>query len=270
MKTKMPALALLFVLPFVLNAAARVPAGPEEKAAEAARFAKLRERMVEDQIRARGIKDEATLAAMRKIERHKLVPDNYIADAYEDRPLPIGHGQTISQPYIVALMTSLLGLGPGHRVLEVGTGSGYQAAVLAEIVAKVYTIEIYRALHERARDRLTEMGLANVAFRHADGALGWQEEAPFDAIIVTCAASHIPPALLKQLKPGGKMCIPVGPPFGDQRLVLVEKDADGAVTTRTILGVVFVALIKPADAGDQAPAPEEEKKPAEDKKREDR
>ncbi len=224
-----------------------------------ATFERQRRRMVEDQLRARGIKDERVLAAMQAVPRHELVRKADRADAYDDHPLPIGHGQTISQPYIVGLMTELLQVAPGDRVLEVGTGSGYQAAILAAMSAEVYSIEIYRELHERARERLTALGYEKVRLRHGDGALGWPEHAPFDAAIVTCAASHVPPALIEQLKPEGRMCIPVGPPFGYQRLLLLEKNKDGKVQTRTITGVQFVPLIAPKDAGDQAPSEEERK-----------
>ena len=161
--------------------------------------------------------------------------------AYENRPLPIGHGQTISQPYIVAVMTDLLKLEPGHRVLEVGTGSGYQAAILAELTARVYTIEIIEPLGQRAR-RVLASRYANVETRIGDGYYGWQSQAPFDAVIVTAAAGHIPPPLLQQLRPGGRMIIPVGSRFMTQQLVLVRKDEEGTLTTEQILPVIFVPL----------------------------
>jgi protein-L-isoaspartate(D-aspartate) O-methyltransferase len=186
--------------------------------------------------------DPRVTAALAKVPRHALVPDDVKPYAYEDRPLPIGYGQTISQPYIVAIMTALLELEPAHRVLEVGTGSGYQAAVLAEIAREVYSIEIIEALGERARGDLAKLGYARVKLRVGDGYHGWPEAAPFDAIIVTAAASHVPPPLLSQLKPGGRMLVPVGSRFVTQQLVLVEKDSAGKVSTRQILPVRFVPL----------------------------
>lgn len=180
--------------------------------------------------------------AMRKVKRHEFVPPDQQRYAYQNRPLPIGYGQTISQPYIVAVMTDLLDLSPDHVVLEVGTGSGYQAAVLAEYVTKVYTIEIIEQLGKSARERLQRLGYENVEVRLGDGYYGWQEHAPFDAIVVTAAGNHIPPPLLDQLKPGGKMVIPVGSPFMTQQLMLVEKTQEGGITTRQILPVAFVPL----------------------------
>ena len=233
---------LLGVPPVVLDQDADKPAADSAK--ERA-FAKLRKQMVKEQLEGYGIKDEKVLGAMQRALRHRLVPVEYRRLAYHDTPLPIGSGQTISQPYIVALMTSLLDLSRDDRVLEVGTGSGYQAAVLAEIVGTVYSIEIYRPLHERSRKNLEVLGYRNISQRHGDGSLGWKAEAPFDAIIVTCAASHIPPALIEQLKPGGKMCIPVGQPFGSQRLLLVSKNDAGKVSTRTVTRVRFVPLLSP-------------------------
>lgn len=182
------------------------------------------------------------MAALGKVPRHDFVPAKYRDEAYENRPLPIGHGQTISQPYIVAIMTDLLKPRPDQRVLEIGTGSGYQAAVLAELVSQVYTIEIIRALGEEARDRLARLGYTNVAVQIGDGYYGWAEHAPFDAIVVTAAASHIPPPLVEQLKPGGRLIAPVGSRFMVQQLVLVEKGLDGELTTRQILPVSFVPL----------------------------
>jgi protein-L-isoaspartate(D-aspartate) O-methyltransferase len=170
------------------------------------------------------------------------VPEDQQAHAYENRPLPIGFGQSISQPYIVALMTDLLGIKAGDSVLEVGTGSGYQAAVLSGLVARVSTIEIVPQLGERARDILQQLGYDNVEVRIGDGYHGWEERAPFDAIIVTAAASHVPPPLVHQLKPGGRMVIPVGSRFLVQELLVVEKSEAGEVTTRQILPVTFVPL----------------------------
>ena len=186
--------------------------------------------------------DTRVLNALGKVPRHRFVPEHLAEMAYENRPLPIGHGQTISQPYIVALMTDLLRLRPGERVLEIGTGSGYQAAVLAEFTPHVHTMEIIEALGRRARATLGREGYAQVQVRLGDGYHGWPEAAPFDAIIVTAAASHIPPPLVRQLKAGGRMVIPVGTQFLTQHLLLVEKDAKGGVTTRQILPVRFVPL----------------------------
>ena len=191
-----------------------------------------------------GVRDPGTLAAMRAVPRHEFVPDHYRNRAYGDHPLPIGYGQTISQPYIVAYMTEILHLGPGMRVLEVGTGSGYQAAVLAAVGCEVYTVEIFGALAERAGARLEKLAYDNVTGRHADGHYGWIEAAPFDAVIVTAAAGHIPPALVDQLKPGGRMVVPVGSVYGVQNLILVEKDANGEVTTRNLLPVRFVPMLE--------------------------
>ena len=199
--------------------------------------------MVESQIEERGVKDPLVLQAMRAVERHLFIPAPLDQSAYQDRPLPIGHGQTISQPYIVALMTELVEPKPDFKVLEIGAGSGYQAAVLAEIVDQVFTVEIIPALAEWADQRLTKAGYTNVAVKHADGYYGWEEHAPFDAIVVTAAAPHIPPPLIEQLKDGGKMIIPVGSRFRVQQLVLVEKK-NGRVTTRNIIPVRFVPFTR--------------------------
>jgi protein-L-isoaspartate(D-aspartate) O-methyltransferase len=186
--------------------------------------------------------DQRVLAVMAKVPRHEFVPADQIAYAYANRPLPIGHGQTISQPYIVALMTDLAKVEPGHTVLEVGTGSGYQAAVMAQLAKAVYTIEIVEPLGQQATQRLAKLGFDNVHVRLGDGYHGWDEHAPYDAILVTAAASHIPPPLIRQLKPGGRMVIPIGAQFLVQHLMLVEKNADGTVSTRQILTVRFVPL----------------------------
>lgn len=186
--------------------------------------------------------DPKVMDAMRKVPRHEFVPRQERREAYENRPLPIGHGQTISQPYIVALMTDLLEPKRQHKVLEVGTGSGYQAAILAELAAEVFTIEIIEPLGNAAKERLKQLNYKNVHVRIGDGYYGWEEHGPFDGIVVTAAASHIPPPLIQQLKPGGRMVIPVGSRFMVQHLVVVEKDAKGKLTTRQILPVRFVPL----------------------------
>ena len=186
--------------------------------------------------------DGRVLDAIAKVPRHEFVPDDQRPYAYENRPLSIGYGQTISQPYIVAIMTDLLKPKKTDRVLEIGTGSGYQAAILAELVDSVYTIEIVKELGEIATENLKKSGYSTVHTRTGDGYYGWENEAPFDGIVVTAVASHIPPPLIKQLKPGGRMVIPVGGQFMMQYLVLVTKDADNNITTRQILPVRFVPL----------------------------
>ena len=199
------------------------------------------EMMVERQIRRRGVTDQDVLDAMERVPRHEFVPSQYRPQAYADHPLPIGFGQTISQPYIVALMTQLLELKPGHRVLEVGTGSGYQAAILGEIVAEVYTVEIIEALAIQARERLARLGCGNVWVRCGDGYFGWEEHAPYDAIVVTAAAREIPSPLLAQLKDGGKLVVPVGPPGGYQTLWEISKKKT-RFNKRNVTGVLFVPL----------------------------
>ena len=186
--------------------------------------------------------DPAVLTAIETVPRHEFVPEPVRRESYANRPLPIGHGQTISQPYIVALMTDLLDLPEPARVLEVGTGSGYQAAILAELGHQVHTIEIIEPLGVTARSRLSRLGYHTVQTRIGDGYYGWPEAAPFDAIMVTAAASHVPPPLLEQLKEGGRMVIPVGGRFVTQQLVLIEKDRTGELTTRQMLPVIFVPL----------------------------
>jgi protein-L-isoaspartate(D-aspartate) O-methyltransferase len=186
--------------------------------------------------------DERVMAVMASVPRHEFVHPDERAAAYENRPLPIGHGQTISQPYIVAVMTDLLEPKPGCRALEVGTGSGYQAAVLAKLCDKVYTLEIVEPLGQQATQRLARLGYKNVDVRIGDGYYGWPEAAPFDVIVVTAVAGHIPPPLLKQLKPGGRMVLPVGTRFTTQQLVLVRKLENGRITTRQMLPVAFVPL----------------------------
>lgn len=186
--------------------------------------------------------DERVLAALARVPRHEFVPTEWLSRAYQNRPLPIGYGQTISQPYIVALMTDLLDLGKDARVLEIGTGSGYQAAILAELGVEVFTLEIIAPLAKSAQERLRRLGYRRVSTHTGDGYYGWKEHAPYDAIIVTAAANHIPPPLLEQLKPGGRMVIPVGNPFGAQHLYIAAKDRDGRVTTEKSLAVRFVPL----------------------------
>ncbi|MBO3275889.1 protein-L-isoaspartate(D-aspartate) O-methyltransferase [Pseudomonas sp. Milli4] len=183
------------------------------------------------------------MAAMARVPRHRFVPPDETPYAYENRPLPIGHGQTISQPYIVALMTDLAQVEPSDVVLEIGTGSGYQAAILAELAQAVYTMEIIEPLAIQAGERITRLGYANVQARLGDGYYGWPEHGPYDAILVTAAASHVPPPLIAQLKAGGRMVIPVGAPFMTQYLLLIEKANDGSLSTRQVLPVRFVPLL---------------------------
>lgn len=207
-------------------------------------WAEARARMVGTQLEANGITDATTLLAMGSVPRHEFVLPSDRSRAYGDHPLPILHGQTISQPYIVAYMTERLRPVPGMRVLEIGTGSGYQAAVLAEAGAHVFTVEIFEALADSASHRLDRLGYSAVQVRHGDGFFGWPEEAPFDGIIVTAAAGFIPPPLVEQLKPGGRLIIPVGSIYGIQNLILVLKDEDGEVTTETLLPVRFVPFLR--------------------------
>ena len=204
---------------------------------------RLEERMdmVKYQIRDRGVTDPRVLRAMEHVLSHEFVPDDYVDQAYADHPLPIGHGQTISQPYIVALMTELLDLKETDRVLEIGTGSGYQAAILSEIVADVYTVEIVEPLATEAKERLERLGYNNVHVLYADGYYGWQEHAPYDAIIVTCAPDHIPQPLVQQLADGGSLVIPVGPPGGYQTLWQITKQGQ-EIKKRNVTGVLFVPL----------------------------
>ena len=208
------------------------------------KFEVKRKAMVTQQIEKRGVKDQRVLHALRRVPRHEFVPASERSIAYEDYPLPIGHGQTISQPYIVGFMTELLQLKPGDTVLEVGTGSSYQAAILAEIVKEVVSIEIIDALAKSAAKRLERLGYKNITVASGDGYFGWKERATFDAIIVTAAADHIPPPLLRQLKVGGRMAIPVGRTGWTQNLLLVEKQEGGKFITRNILAVRFVALTR--------------------------
>jgi protein-L-isoaspartate(D-aspartate) O-methyltransferase len=204
-------------------------------------YAQLREAMVRDQIENRGVKDKALLDALRKVKRHLFVPESHRYLSYTDQPLPIGEGQTISQPYIVAFMTEALGLNKTEKVLEVGTGSGYQAAILAELCNSVYTIEIIESLGKRAEAVLKSLGYANIHVKIGDGYKGWQEPAPFDAIIVTCSPSHIPKPLQDQLAEGGRMIIPVGE-FPSQELILLKKK-NGKLIQQAILPVAFVPMM---------------------------
>jgi len=234
--------AAALLLPAALAAAPA--AAPDERADERQRLmqtvaAQLRET---GSATGRPALSERVMTVMRQVPRHAFVPQDQQPSAYQNRPLPIGHGQTISQPYIVALMTELAQAQPDHKVLEVGTGSGYQAAVMARLVRAVYSIEIVEPLGLAARERLQAQGYRNVEVRLGDGYHGWEAHAPYDAILVTAAASHIPPPLIRQLKPGGRMVIPVGPAFMVQQLMLVEKNPDGTVSTRQILPVAFVPL----------------------------
>lgn len=206
-------------------------------------YQQQREQLVKRHLQTQGITDKNTLKAIRSVERHKMVPENMQRYAYEDRPLPIGNDQTISQPFIVAFMTQAIEPKSDMKVLEIGTGSGYQAAVLAEIVKEVYTIETVEPLAERARETLTEMGYENIHFKVGDGYHGWEEHAPFDAIIVTAAPEEIPPRLVEQLKEGGKMVIPIGP-SANQHLQLIEKKKNGEIATRDLLPVRFVPFTR--------------------------
>lgn len=212
---------------------------PQQTQPEEDIFMKQRQEMVEHQIKARGVKNPRVLSAMLKVPRHKFIPEEYRAFAYYDSPQPIGEGQTISQPYIVALMTELIEPKEEDKVLEIGTGSGYQAAILAELVKEVYTIEIIPTLAKRAEETLKQLGYTNIHVRCGDGFQGWPEAAPFDAIIVTCAPPEIPEPLIQQLKVGGKLVIPVGEYY--QELVLVTKTEKG-IKKKSIIPVRFVPM----------------------------
>lgn len=216
-------------------------AGYADRVSDGSDIKNARHHMVQTTIKERGISDPRVLAAMQAVPRHRFVPDNLLTAAYADQPLPIGEGQTISQPYVVALMTEILGLTRNQRVLEIGTGSGYQAAVLAEVVSPVYTIEIKKKLFDQASKTLKLLGYDNVNIRHSDGYFGWPEAAPFDAIMITAAIDHIPPPLLKQLKDGGRLTLPLGNPFSYQNLVLVTKKGDDLIV-KQITGVLFVPM----------------------------
>jgi protein-L-isoaspartate(D-aspartate) O-methyltransferase len=203
--------------------------------------------MVRDQIASRGIKNPAVLRAMREARRELFMPPGVRELAYADRPVPIGYGQTISQPYIVAFMTEMLEVTKAHRVLEIGTGSGYQAAILSSLAKDVYTIEIVAELARSASATLDRLGYRNVVVRQGDGYKGWPEQAPFDRIIVTAAPPQLPATLIDQLKPGGRLIAPVGPASAVQELMLVEKSADGTIKSRAVLPVLFVPMIPSRD-----------------------
>ena len=232
MKKILLCLYFLSLIPSLI-AADMTPDNPTFKAA--------REDLVKIHIAGQGVTDPLVLAAMRSVPRHCFVPKRIISKAYIDTALPIEAGQTISQPYVVALMTESLNLTGDHRVLEIGTGSGYQAAVLAKIVKEVYSIEIKEKLHHKSTRLLEQLGFANVKTRQGDGYFGWPEAAPFDAIMITAAVNHVPPPLLKQLAEGGKLILPLGNPFSYQNLTLVTK-TKGDYTTQQITGVLFVPM----------------------------
>jgi protein-L-isoaspartate(D-aspartate) O-methyltransferase len=214
---------------------------PLTTSAETSDFDRARNEMVNRQIKDRGISDAAVLSAMRRVPRHRFVPEKLRGRAYGDHPLPIGEGQTISQPYIVALMSEALKLTGAERVLEIGTGSGYQAAVLSHLCREVHTMEIKTGLYEKTAARLKSLGYSKIRTRHGDGYFGWKERAPFDAVMITAAVDHIPPPLVKQLKHGGRLILPLGNPFHFQHLTLVTKQAND-IRVRQITGVLFVPL----------------------------
>jgi protein-L-isoaspartate(D-aspartate) O-methyltransferase len=205
------------------------------------KYREARKEMVSTQIRLRGVSNKDVLSAMIEVPRHSFVPKKLVSQAYEDHPVPIGQGQTISQPYVVALMTGSLKLKGDERVLEIGTGSGYQAAILSRVAKEVYSIEIKERLYKKASKALQSMGFTNVKTRHGDGYFGWAEAAPFDCIMITAAIDHIPPPLLKQLKKGGRLILPLGNPFSYQNLSLVTK-YDNDYSVRQITGVLFVPM----------------------------
>ena len=235
---------IVFAVALGLSARHFVPSkqGDHELSKEEQSFAPARRRMVERDLRGRDITDRKVLHVMGEVPRHRFVNRRHVNEAYADHPLPIGEGQTISQPYIVALMTQWLHVGEGDTVLEVGTGSGYQAAVLAEIVDQVYTVEIRERLAEQADTLLHALGYTNISVKAADGYFGWKEHAPYDGIIVTAAANHVPPPLIRQLKDGGRIVIPVGNPYSYQKLVLLEKK-DEEIISQDITGVLFVPMV---------------------------
>lgn len=231
----------IFMISFILSLAILAPCPAQEDPLKVARM-----RMVTKDLLGRDINDTRVLKVMGKVERHLFVDKELWDVAYADFPLSIGEGQTISQPYVVALMTQCLNLKPTDKVLEIGTGSGYQAAVLAEMVDQVYTIEIRESLARKAAQRLKQLGYQKVKVKHGDGYFGWEEYAPFDAIIVTCAANHIPPPLLEQLKEGGKLIVPLGSTFFYQTLTLITKTKEGN-KVKHITGVRFVPMVGEAE-----------------------
>ncbi|MFN2458358.1 MAG: protein-L-isoaspartate(D-aspartate) O-methyltransferase [Chitinophagaceae bacterium] len=224
-------ISLLAFLLFVFSPAQKDP------------YKEKREALVKNHIQKRGVKNDVVLKAMRTVQRHLFVPETQISRAYEDRPLPIGYGQTISQPFIVAYMTDVVKPAAHFKALEIGTGSGYQAAVLGEIVKEVYTIEIVPELGNSATKRLKQLGYNNVKTKVADGYFGWKENGPYDIIMVTAAAEFVPPPLIEQLKEGGKMVIPIGSPFMNQTLMLIEKKK-GKPVTKSLLPVIFVPFTR--------------------------
>lgn len=234
-------LVVVIGLFFIVGCSADLTEVKQKFPEEETRFSRARREMVETQIKARGIEDERLLEAMLRVERHKFVPAHMRHLAYTDRPLPIGEGQTISQPYIVALMTELLKLDGDEKVLEIGTGSGYQAAILGELAKKVYTIEILEPLARQSEKLLKDLGYENITVKHGDGFFGWEEHAPFDAIIVTCAPPNIPQPLIDQLAEGGRMVIPVGPEWRWQDLFVVEKSR-GEIEKESVATVRFVPM----------------------------
>lgn len=221
---------------------AGLTAACDARESDEVRRMKARDAMIEVDIRGRGVRDPAVLESVRRVPRHEFVAPEFADLAYADHPLPIGHGQTISQPYMVAAMTALLEPEPGDVVLEVGTGCGYQAAVLSGLVRHVYTIEIVASLGEEAADRLSRLGYTNVTVRVGDGYAGWPEHAPFDGIVVTCGAEEVPSPLVDQLKPGGRMVIPVGPNHQMQELMVISKKSDGSVARTPVMPVLFVPM----------------------------
>ena len=237
-----------FFAPLLLAAAIGAPA-LQFAPAQTDERSEERSQMVDRQIEARGVRDPQVLEALRRTPRHLFVPPELAGEAYVDSPLPIGHGQTISQPYIVGLMSELLKVEPDHKVLEIGTGSGYQAAILAQLADQVFTIEYLEPLGRVARERLERLRFDNVEVRIGDGYKGWPEEAPFDRILLTAAPEELPQALVDQLAPGGRLVAPIGPVSGIQTLRLVEKDERGRVTSRDLLDVRFVPMVSSEDQG---------------------
>ena len=229
---------IIFVISILLSLSLPIPLA---LSSEDPSLGEARKRMLERDLKGRDIRDPKVLEIMGKVPRHLFVEPSLKSKAYADHPLPIGEGQTISQPYIVALMTQILKIQPGERVLEIGTGSGYQAAVMAELTAQVYTIEIIEPLTQQAAQRLKQLGYDKVRVKYGDGYFGWEEAAPFDAIIVTCAANHIPPPLIKQMKEGGRLIIPLGSTTYFQNLTLLTKKM-GKTDVQHLLGVAFVPM----------------------------